>query len=101
MDSVTLSPKSTDYILVAIAIVGLAISIVLSIFFSFIPIQQIKTQFDETAAQVNAAVINVNKIARELQISSQQTLDTLSRLDRFEQGVCKDIGNLLPTFCGL
>lgn len=94
------SVKSTDYALVVIAIVGLIISIVLSIFFSYIPIAQIQKKFTETATQVDQAVQNVTKIARELEISTTQTLDTLTRLDRFENGICKDIGTLLPTFCG-
>ena len=95
------APKTTDYILVVVAIIGLVISVVLSIFFCYIPIANAKIVFDTTAKQVNDAVQNVDQIAKELRISAIQTIDTLNRLDRFEQGICADIPNLLPTFCGV
>ncbi len=94
------APKSTDYILVVIAIIGLIISIVLSIFFSFIPISKTYSIVQQTAKDTEAAINNVNAIAEDLRISALQTIDTLSRIDRLEAAICKDIPSLLPSFCG-
>ena len=94
MDSTT-----TNSYLIVIAIVGLIISVVLSIFFSFLPIARMEQKFNDTADVVDEATARVILIAQQVEISAIQTVDTLNRLNRFEQAVCTDHPGLLPSFC--
>lgn len=91
--------NTTNSYLIVIAIIGLIISVILSIFFSFLPIARMEQKFNDTADVVDAATERVIQIAEQVQISAIQTVDTLNRLDRFEQAVCIDQPGLLPSFC--
>ncbi|AYV86008.1 MAG: hypothetical protein Solivirus3_8 [Solivirus sp.] len=97
----SLETKPSDYALIVITVIGVILSIILSIFFSYIPISQAKHTVDATAAALDKAVNNINTVAEEIRISALQTIDTLNRLDRLETAICKDIPTLLPSFCGL
>ena len=91
--------ERTNYYLIFIAIFGLILSTVLSLFFSYIPLNQIQSKFNQTASDVEVATAKVITIAEEVRISALKTVDTLDRLDRFERAICTDAGELLPSFC--
>ena len=94
-----MNSERTNIWLIVIALASLFISVILSLFFSYIPLSNIETRFNRTADDVEAAVVKVTAIAEQVRVSSLKTVDALDRLDRFEQGICTDIGGLLPTFC--
>lgn len=91
--------EKTNIWLISIAIFGLILSTILSLFFSYIPLYSIKQEFFKTTADVEAATKKVIQIAEDVKISALKTVDTLDRLERFEQAVCTDVGYLLPSFC--
>jgi hypothetical protein len=91
--------ERTNIWLIVIAIVGLILSVILNLFFSYLPLAQIEARFNRTADDVEKTIIKVEQIAEQVNISTLKTADSLERLNRFEEGICTDIGSMLPTFC--
>ena len=88
-------------VIIALTIIGLLISTILSFVFVYWPIARIETQITNSTAKLNQVARQLEKAAADSETSLIHVESTVIRLDQLESAICKDIPETLPSFCGL